>query len=353
MHIPILTVCSPRRVPTRLCWSRRRTAMLAVVCALLGACHRAPPASASASTQQPEPASAPNSTEAAAGTPENTMEGVTLTPGQAEKLGLVTQPARPTEYSRQVSGYGFVIGHETIAQAVAELATTRATEQLSRSVLRRAQQLSGTPGAVSADVEEAAVRQAAVDRAALELARERLSTMVGRNPPWRDTDESLLDALGSGRIKLVRATFPLGAIEGVASASLRLARIDADRSSRSWKSTAAWDAPADSSVPGRSFFALLKGSDAAEGERLLAWAPVGAPEVGVAIPAAALIISDNKYWCYLERKPGVFRRVEIDTLRPLADGYFVTTGVAAGEKIVTESAGLLLAREMNPGTAAD
>ncbi len=38
---------------------------------------------------------------------------------------------------------------------------------------------------------------------------------------------------------------------------------------------------------------------------------------------------------------------------PLGEGYFVNKGVAVGDQVVTQSAGLLLAREMNPGTAAD
>ncbi len=43
-----------------------------------------------------------------------------------------------------------------------------------------------------------------------------------------------------------------------------------------------WDAPADSNIPGRSYFALLKGADAGEGERLTVWAPVGESLSGVA-----------------------------------------------------------------------
>jgi len=38
---------------------------------------------------------------------------------------------------------------------------------------------------------------------------------------------------------------------------------------------------------------------------------------------------------------------------PTDDGYFVTAGIAAGARIVTSSAGELLAREVNPGSAAD
>jgi hypothetical protein len=38
---------------------------------------------------------------------------------------------------------------------------------------------------------------------------------------------------------------------------------------------------------------------------------------------------------------------------PTDDGYFVKEGVGPGAQVVTSSAGLLLARETNPGTEAD
>jgi hypothetical protein len=37
----------------------------------------------------------------------------------------------------------------------------------------------------------------------------------------------------------------------------------------------------------------------------------------------------------------------------VVDGYFVTEGIAAGDKVVTAAAGLLLARETNPSSEAD
>jgi hypothetical protein len=114
-----------------------------------------------------------------------------------------------------------------------------------------------------------------------------------------------------------------------------------------------WDAPADATVPGRSYFALLKGSDAGEGERLLVWAPIGETASGVVIPAAAAVMSEGKYWCYLEKKPGTYVRTEVDTGIPTADGYFVTEGVAAGDKVVVTAAGQLLAKESNSGAESD
>ena len=69
------------------------------------------------------------------------------------------------------------------------------------------------------------------------------------------------------------------------------------------------------------------------------------------IPFAAVLISGDKYWCYIEQQPGRFVRTEIDASMPTDEGYFVKQGIAAGAQVVTTSAGELLAREL--GTAAE
>ena len=233
---------------------------------------------------------------------------MTLTPDQVEKLGVATQPARAIEYREEAAGYGVVVNHESIAQAAAELATAQAAERLSSSALLRAKKLDGTTGAVSADVEDTAVQKAQVDAAALTLTTRRLSSMFGMKPPWSSGGgDAALQELASGKIKLVRVTFPLGLLSGAAPASLRAAHIGANKPGMGWKMNVVWDAPADASIPGRSFFAQLMGSDAGEGERLQVWAPVGEPTSGVVIPAAAAVMSDGKYWCYVEKKPGTLR----------------------------------------------
>jgi hypothetical protein len=319
---------------------RPSAAAIAVVCCLLGACHRAPPTAADAA--------------AAAGAAESAAEGVILTPEQIGKLGLVTQLAQPTQYSQHASGYGVVVSHDTIAQVQAELRTARATEQLSRSALKRAQQLSGTPGAVSADVEEAAAQKAAIDAAAMTLSAERSTSTLGMNPPWQNRDrDATLEELAKGKIKLLRATFPLGALSGGTPRSLRAARLGVTEADSGWKLNVVWDAPADSNIPGRSYFALLKGADVGEGERLTVWAPVGGTLSGIVIPAAAVVMSEGKYWCYMEKKPGTFVRIAIDATQPTTNGYFVSEGISGGDRIVVTAAGQLLAKELGAGAQPD
>jgi hypothetical protein len=322
---------------------------------LLCACHKAP-----SDTDKAPQAPASDAKSAAGGKPETegkeaASEGVVvLTPEQVEKLGLVTQAAQSVEYREETAGYGLVVPHDGIAQAAADLATAQAAERQSRSALERAKQLSGTPGAVSAEVDEAAVRQAAVDAAALTLTMARLSSTVGRNPPWqKGENDAILRDLASGRIKLLRATFPLGALSGGTPASLRAAHIGATAPDAGSRTRVVWNAPADAGVPGRSFFALLKDSDAAEGERLRVWAPTEAVVSGVVVPIAAVVMSADKYWCYVEKKPGTYLRTQIETSRPIAEGYVATEGIAAGDKIVTTAAAQLLAAESKTDSEPD
>ncbi len=326
--------------------------VLCVALASLSACHKSPlPAAGSAGGKSAD--AGPGST-GKEGKDKDAGEGVSLTPEQIEKIGLQTAALKTVDYAAETAGYGTVIPHEAIAQAVAELRTAQAGEKQSRAALARTQRLSGTAGAMSADVEEANSRQVAVDTAALNLARQRLSASFGQKPPWSDGGNlSLLQALADGSQQLVRVTFPLGALPGAAPKTLSASRLGGGEGAKRWKLSPVWPAPADATVPGRSFFSILRAGELGEGERIIAWAPIGAPQPAVLVPADAAVISDGKYWCYIEAKPGAFVRTELDAARPFEDGYVVTQGVKAGDKVVTRGAAQLLAQESNSGADAD
>ena len=198
-----------------------------------------------------------------------------------------------------------------------------------------------------------AQRQAGTDEAALALAVRKASALLGERPPWAAQGGELLDKLASGHAKLVRVTFPLGAAPGATPRRLRLSRMDGPTAAEQWTVQTVWDAPADPAVPGRSYFAALEQNPPAEGERLLAYAPLGASEAGVLIPAAAVVLSDGKYWCYTEDKPGTYVREAVDIGQPSGEGYFVKDGLKPGDRVVVKAAGLLLARETNPSSEAE
>jgi hypothetical protein len=312
----------------------------------VGGCHKTPNAADGPAAERPGGKGKTGAT--------GESEGVSLKPEEVEKMGIVTAEAKAIRHAPEAGGFGLVLAHESIAAAVAELDTAAATERQSGAAIARAQRLAGTPGAMPADAVESLQRQAAVDQAALELARRKLSSIFGQNYPWRNQINSpQLRALAGGDAKLVRVSFPLGATGDAPPASLRLAHIDAAHARKSIETRLVWSAPADASIPGRSYFAYLKSGEFGEGERLLAWTPIGEADSGVLVPASAAVINGGKYWCYVEEKAGQFVRSELDPSMATNDGYFVKEGIEAGAKIVTVSAGQLLAREINPSTATD
>lgn len=281
--------------------------------------------------------------------------GVTLKAEEIQSMGLSVQAAVAAQYRGQISGYGVVTALDTIAQADSDFLAAQATASQSEAAATRARSLAtGEEAAISREQLEAAVSKATADQAALALARRKSEAAFGLNAPFRNpaSRARVMRDLASGAAVLVRATFP--ATGGAAPKQLIISRMGAD--AKSWTSTTIWDAPADPAVPGRSFYAIVHGSDLAQNERVTAAIPSGTPQAGVKIPAHAVVFGESEAWVYVQTAARTFLRTKVDTGRPLntgegGDGYFVT-GIKPGDKIVVDGAGLLLAHEVNPSTEA-
>ena len=76
---------------------------------------------------------------------------VKLTEEEVAKLGITTAAAAPVKYVPAKQGFGVVMSHDAIAQAVADVATAQAGVRLSEAALARISRLDGTPGAQSAE----------------------------------------------------------------------------------------------------------------------------------------------------------------------------------------------------------
>ena len=305
-----------------------------IVLGALGACRPA----------EHDPPPTPSADAAPTGQHES-EDSLTLSPQQIAHLGITLEPAAAAAYTQEAAGFAVVLARDVIAQALTDIVAAQAAARQSHAALERMRLLAGTAGADSASTRDSAERQSTSDDAALELAQAKAAAL---GPPSRwqgDAGRALTRGLAAGRIKLLRVTFPLGAVTADTPRHVRVQRLGRDRDSTG-AVTALWAAPADSSMPGRSYFALLEKSDAADGERLLAWASGSeAAQQGVVIPASALVISGDEYWCYLERTPGIFVRASADVSRPLQAGYFIAQGIHPGDRVVTSGAGLLLAHE--------
>ena len=280
---------------------------------------------------------------------------VVLSADEVGKLGITTTAVQAVTYTPSAQGFGVIVGHDTIAQVAADLQTATAAAHQSEAALARGKRLASGPGALGTDAVESATRQVAADQASLELARRKLTATLGQDFPRQrgGMTARLLDDLANGTVKLARVTFPPGVLVSTRPRSLRVTPLDSSPGVAAWTTSEIWDAPQDPTLPGRSFFALLSAPEAAEGARLqaLAVAPAGGT-AGVLIPTAAVVVSNGQAWCYVQKQAGTFERTPIETNRPLADGYFASSGISPGDQVVTSAAGLLLARQMNPSTEA-
>ncbi len=281
---------------------------------------------------------------------------LTLSNSDVARLGLLVSPAAPATFTPHVHGYGVVLNFSALAQSLATVVMAQAAVHESHAALEDVRALFGKPHgnhAMSREALDAAEHHAASDEAQLELAYRQESSAFGQNAPWRaaELDSPVLARLSSGHSVLVQATFPLGVEFAAAPAMFFVTHLNTQAGQPSVTATAIWDAPADPSIPGRSFFAFVDGSDLAQGEHVLIVAPTGQPLKGVQIPADAVVLSEDKAWCYVFRAPHTFTRLPIDLNRALDNGYFVERGVSPNEPVVVKGAGLLLARELGLATS--
>ena len=267
--------------------------------------------------------------EAAAPEPIEAARSIALRPGEAAHLGIIVSEAHGAAYAPEIHGYGVVITLDTIAQADADVATAGASAKQSAAALTRARNLA-KENATSAEALDLAERQAASDATALALARRREAATFGQKAPWRSGGTAMLAKLANGGTVLLRATFPLGALKADIPATMRATRLDASADGMGWSATRIWSAPADTTIPGRSLFALIDGSDLAEGERLLVSAPIGTVENGVLIPSDAIVISEGGAWFYRATADSRYTRLRADFTSQAAGAFEnIKTALAA------------------------
>ncbi len=71
----------------------------------------------------------------------------------------------------------------------------------------------------------------------------------------------------------------------------------------------------------------------------------GPPLQGVVVPNAAIVRTADRAWGYVQTGNATFQRRELALDRPVAEGWFVTRGLAPGDRLVVTGAQTLLSEE--------
>ncbi|MGN6278985.1 MAG: hypothetical protein ACTHM8_09730 [Sphingomonas sp.] len=119
--------------------------------------------------------------------------------------------------------------------------------------------------------------------------------------------------------------------------------------------TAQYVSPAvrtDPRIQGASFLYVVPAEPSLlAGATVSAALPQGPALSGVLVPADAVVVWQGASWAYQQTAPGRFRRVSVSTQVPV-DGGYLDTRLAAGSRLVTRGAQLLLSQEMQPPPSA-
>ena len=81
------------------------------------------------------------------------------------------------------------------------------------------------------------------------------------------------------------------------------------------------------------------------GMNLPVFLPTGPARSGVTVPYSAVVWWQGHAWCYVEERVGKFTREEVLTENPAPGGWFVSEGIAPGERVVAAGAQTLLSEE--------
>ena len=103
----------------------------------------------------------------------------------------------------------------------------------------------------------------------------------------------------------------------------------------------------DSRIQGTSYlYAAPAKPGMAAGMNLVARLPQGVAHSGVVVPETAAVWWQGKAWVYQQTSATTFVRKEAPTETPVTNGWFVVSGLSAGDKVVVRGAQSLLSAEL-------
>jgi hypothetical protein len=238
-----------------------------------------------------------------------------------------------------------VLDPAPLAALSAELASAEAALVASQKEFDRLRTLSEQQNA-SDRVLQSAEAAARRDKITVESVRLRLVTGWGKEIAERADLADFIRSLAALESSVVRIDLPAGEMAGKPPAN---ARIAAFGGKAAVPAQLLGPAPnADPQMQGEGFLFLTKSGSV----RLVPGLAVGGylelqrePLTGFTVPDSAVVRQGGSGWIYVQTGAETFTRRKIPLDHPREDGWFVTQGVTAGDRVVVGGAQELLSEE--------
>jgi hypothetical protein len=281
---------------------------------------------------------------------EATPKLITVDPAEQIRFGLAVIALKSAPAPNGTTTTARVLDPSTLLQLDSELASAAATFAASRAEAARTRKLFEQDRTASARAVEAANAQEQADLQRVNAARRQLALEWGGGLADLPAHlrAALLNELVAGKAALVRVEVPAGA-----PMPARRSTVEVRGSSESeiFGGAVLGSLPmADPRLQTRGVLVELKGAAARLpiGQMLTAEIPSTTDPpgaMGVMLPRSALLRRGSRVWVYVQTGATTFIRREVRDYHPMLAGWFVPSGFAPGERVVTVGASALLGVE--------
>lgn len=260
-------------------------------------------------------------------------------------IGLKAEALTAAQLTPEIKAYGRVLDPAPLAALITELATAQAAYAASSNELARLKALSAS-GNASARALQAAEASELHDQLQMQSARDRLVMAWGKwvvEQPDLPAFVQTLTGLDNALIRLDLSAgqrLPAHAL-GARVVALSGHAAEADVLGRALG--------VDPQTQGQGIMLQVKTNDTRflVGESVTGFLKTaGDPFNGVIIPRSAMVQTDGATWIYVQSADEQFTRKQVALDHPVEDGWFITNGVVAGEKVVVTGAQSLLSEEL-------
>jgi hypothetical protein len=284
------------------------------------------------------------------------VKAVTVDAAAQVRFGVAITILKSAAAPNGIATTARVLDPGPLVQLDSELATAAATFSASRAEALRTRKLFEEDRTASRRAVEAATAQEQADLQRVNTARRQLALEWGSGlaglPAHRRAE--LLDELTHGQAELIRVEIPSGVPLPAAGSTIGIrGSAESEVLGGSVLGTLPMVEP---HLQTRGVLVELKGTAAAKlpiGEMLSAEIPAAAALAtasGVVLPRSALLRKSSRVWVYVQTAPTTFQRREVRDFQPVLDGWFVSSGLAPGERVVATGAAALLGIE-SPASA--
>ncbi len=303
--------------------------------------------------EEDKPAAAPPRTATEGGETVVALDAQTMA-----RAGIVVAALQATTHQGTAEAFGSVLDLTELADARSAAATAAVRVERARSALaastaehRRVETLNKDEHNASDKALEAATAAWRSDQGELAAAGVALDGLMaaGRQrwggvvAGWLERGGPELDRLLQGQERLLQVTLPAGSVPASAPGVATVRAGDGPALEARLVSPAP---RTDPRIQGQSFLYVVGGIAAPlPGTNVRVSVPMGAPLAGVVVPSSAVVWWQGRAWAYVEKAPARFARREVATDVPMPGGWFVTTGLAAGDRVVSSGAQVLLSEE--------